>query len=116
MSSPTLASRITSELALGQAAAAENPGRARVCARRAAGWAIRACYQAREGPGWTGDALKQLNRLRADPAVPEAPRAAAERLCTRVDHDHRLPFENDPLEDAGLIIAWAMQSETNPLK
>ena len=110
MSAPTLASRIASELALGQAAAAENPGRARVCARRAAGWAIRARYQALDGPGWSGDAMHQLARLLADPAAPAGARAAAARLSTRVDHDHRLPFDDDPLVDAGLIIEWALSS------
>ena len=107
MSSSTLSSRIASELALGQAATAANPGRARVCARRAAGWAIRAWYQAREGPAWSGDAMKQLHRLRADAAAPAALREAAERLTTRVDHDHQLPFDNDPLEDARGIIEWS---------
>src|SRR5947209_8077134 len=108
MSSPTLSSRIAAELAQGQAAAAANPGRARVCARRAAGWAIEARYQQLEGAGWNGDAMKQLNRLRGDPDAPAAARQAAERLSTKVDREHRLPFENDPLEDAGEIIKWAM--------
>jgi len=103
-----LQTRIEAELALGRAAAAGNPGKARVCARRAAGWVIQAWYQAREGPGWSGDAMKQLNRLRADPAVPEAPRAAAERLSTRVDREHRLPFKEGALDDAGLIVKWAL--------
>src|SRR5713226_4268553 len=100
--------RINSELALGRASAASSPGRARVCARRAAGWAIQAWYQEREGAGWSGDAMKQLNRLRADPAVPEALRGAAERLSTRVDREHRLPFNHDPIEDAVLIIEWVL--------
>jgi hypothetical protein len=103
-----LRARIDAELALGRAVAASNPGRARVCARRAAGWAIQAWYQAREGQGWTGDAMKQLARLGADPAAPAALRAAAERLSTKVDREHQLPFDNDPLEDARLIIEWMM--------
>jgi hypothetical protein len=110
MSSSTLSSRIASELALGQAAAATSPGKARVCARRAAGWAIRAWYQQREGPGWGGDAMKQLHWLRADPAVPAALRAAAERLTTKVDLEHRLPFTDDALEDARGIIAWVEET------
>src|SRR5229473_8209466 len=99
-----LQTRIKAELALGRAATASNPGKARVCARRVAGWAIQAWYQAREGPGWSGDAMKQLSRLRADPAVPEAARAAAERLSAKVDREHRLPFEEDALDDAGIIV------------
>jgi hypothetical protein len=110
MNIPDLETRIAAELALGGASAASNPGKARVCARRAAGWAIQAWYQAREGPGWSGDAMKQLNRLRTDPAVPQAPRAAAERLSTKVDREHRLPFEEDALDDASLIVEWALAS------
>src|SRR5260221_3371564 len=104
-----LQTRIDAELNLGRASADSNPGKARVCARRAAGWAIQAWYQAREGPGWSGDAMKQLNRLRTDPAVPEAPRAAAERLSTKVDREHRLPFNEEALEDAEVIIEWALR-------
>ena len=102
----TAPSRIDHELAAArEAQAAQNPGRARVCARRAAGWAVRAWYQAREGSGWGGDAMKQLTRLRADAGVPEAVRQAATRLLTKVDLDHTLPFDDDPVEDARRIIA-----------
>jgi len=97
--------RIQQELAAArQARQAGNPGRARVCARRAAGLAIRAWYQAREGPGWGGDAMKQLKRLAADPAAVTPARAAAQRLLTKVDFDHKLPFDEDPLDDARVII------------
>lgn len=80
-----------------------NPGRARVCSRRAAGAAVRAWYVRLDG-GWQGDALKHLKRLAADARAPEAARRAAERLTTRVGHDHRVPFEVDPVEDARLIV------------
>ncbi len=90
-----------------EAQAAQNPGRARVCARRAAGWAVRDWYRAREGGGWAGDALKQLARLAGDANVPEAVRQAAARLLTKVDLDHKLPFDDDPVEDARRIVAYA---------
>jgi hypothetical protein len=94
-----------------QAQAAANPGRARVCARRAAGWAVRAWYEAAKGGTWQGDALKQLRRLAADAAVPEPVRAAAVRLVTKVDLDHTLPFHDDPVVDARLIIAFAAEPQ-----
>jgi len=98
---------IADELARGRAAQAEgNAGLARVCARRAAGWAVKAWFQARHGGQWGGDALTQLKRLQAEPEAPEAVRAAAARLTTKVDFDHALPFDDDPLIDAGLIIAY----------
>lgn len=87
--------------AIGQA------GKARVCARRAAGWAIRVWYRRSDGLGWDGDAMKQLWRLRDDAGVPEPIRQAAERLTTKVDENHELPFEADPVEDAQSIVAFA---------
>lgn len=90
-----------------RARAAGNEGRARVCARRAAGRAIRDYYRRMEGPGWGGDALKQLERLKTDGAVPEPVRQAAARLTMVVDFDHRLPFPEDPLDDARRLIAFA---------
>lgn len=98
---------IADELARGrEAQAAGNAGQARVCARRAAGLALKAWYQARDDVFWGGDALTQLLRLQAESAVPEAVRAAAARLTTKVDFDHALPFTDDPLTDAALIIAY----------
>ena len=44
----------------------------------------------------------------------EAPRAAAERLSTKVDREHRLPFKEEALEDAGLIIEWALTTRDEP--
>jgi hypothetical protein len=89
-----------------RAQAAGNAGRARVGARRASGLAIRAYYQRHEGAGWGGDALTQLARLQQDETVPAAIRAAAARLTTKVDFDHQLPFDDDPVKDARLIIGF----------
>jgi hypothetical protein len=89
-----------------EARRAGNEGRARVCARRAAGLAIGAYYQRQAGPGWGGDAMAQLGRLKVDEAVPVDVRAAAARLSTVVDLDHKLPFSEDPLGDARFILAF----------
>ncbi len=99
--------RIEAELEAAEIALGEgNLGRARVCARRAAGLGIRAWYQRQEGPGWGGDAMTQLVRLRAEPAAPPAVRQAAGRLTTKVDLNHQLPFDDAPLEDAQRILAF----------
>ena len=104
---PEASSGVADELARGRAAqAAGNAGQARVCARRAAGQAIKAWYQARLGDSWGGDALTQLKRLGAEASVPEPVRGAAARLTTKVDADHALPFKDDPLVDAELIIHY----------
>jgi len=103
---------IETELAQAQKAReAGNEGQARVCARRAAGIAIREWYKRRLGSGWHGDALKQLQRLQTDALAPENVRAAAQRLTTKVDFDHTLPFENDPIEDARRIIEFTGGAE-----
>jgi len=103
----SLPDRISSEIAAGRLAQQSgNPGRARVCARRAAGLGIKAWYQQRGRPAWHGDALRQLRRLQSEPAVPAEVRAAAARLTTKVDFDHQLPFDNDPLADAELILTY----------
>lgn len=107
--------RIEAELqAAEMAQEAANDGRARVCARRAAGLAIRAWYQQQEGPAWSGDAMKQLVRLRADAAVPPKVRQAAVRLTTKVDFDHTLPFDDDPVEDARSIIRYTERRMARP--
>ncbi|MGQ0603583.1 MAG: hypothetical protein ACT4QE_18035 [Anaerolineales bacterium] len=99
--------KVERELQHALAAQAEgNAGKARVCARRAAGWAIRAFYQRMDGTQWGGDAMTQLKRLQNDAAAPEPVRAAAQRLTTKVDFNHKLPFEDDPVEDARGIISF----------
>lgn len=99
-------SPIETEMTAAQVArAAGNEGRARVCARRAVGHAARAFY-ARTGVAQPGDALAQLKHLRDDARLPEALRAAAGRLTVKVDHDHHLPFADDPLADARTLIQF----------
>jgi hypothetical protein len=94
------AEQIEAELAQARRAqAAGNLGQRRVCARRAAALALRARF------GRAGDALKQLRLLEADAAQPESIRAAARRLSTKVDEHHQLPFTEDAVDDARLIIA-----------
>ena len=103
---------VEAELAQARAARAEgHEGQARVCARRAAGSAVREWYRRRTDADWHGDALKQLQRLQEDALAPENVRAAARRLTARVDLDHTLPFEDDPIEDARGIIEFVSQKQ-----
>jgi hypothetical protein len=107
-----MAADIEAELARARKAReAGNEGQARVCARRAAGIALREWYKRRAGSGWGGDALKQLQRLREDPLVPEEVHTAARRLTTKVNLDHKLPFADDPIEDARRIIEFTGGAE-----
>jgi hypothetical protein len=79
-------------------------GRARVCARRAAGWAIALLRERHEGhfPHW--NAYQQLRWLQNFEDAPQELREAAARLTTRVTTNHELPHADDPLEDAQMII------------
>jgi hypothetical protein len=91
-------------LAARQARAAGKEGRARVCARRAAGHAIRGY---REAIGLTGpdhSAYFLLHWIASLADVDHALRASAERLAARVTPDHVLPHPQDPLADANLLI------------
>jgi len=79
-------------------------GRARVCARRAAGWAACAYYERQTGARPPHSALTLLRWLQKDTGIGEQVRGAAVRLTTHVTRSHELPFDEDPLVDAQLII------------
>jgi hypothetical protein len=103
--------RVRAELERAERARSENnEGRARVCARRAAGWAVGFFFsQKTEGPT-NRDALKLLERYRDLEGAPENLRAAAGRLTARVTRDHRLPHRADPLADARRIVRGLLES------
>ncbi len=81
-----------------------NEGRARVCARRAAGWAVSVTRSLAEEREIESNAYDMLQWLAEQADTPEAVRSAATRLTARVSHDHTLPFPEDPLEDAWMIV------------
>ena len=94
--------RIEAELAYARAARNKGKeGRARVCARRAAGWAIAAHYPTNH----PGGALSQLRWLESNAEVSDDLRSAAGRLTKQVTEDHELPHSEDPIQDAELIVA-----------
>ena len=97
--------RIDAELAYARAARDHGKeGRARVCARRAAGWAIAAHYP---NSGRRG-ALSQLRWLKSNDEVSEELRSAAGRLTEQVTQDHELLHAKDPLKDAEIIVAYLL--------
>ncbi len=95
-----------SELARAEAARAEgNEGMARVCARRAAGVAVRAFFRQQGiGPGG-GSILQDLKRLVQHPQTPEAVRGVASHFLLRITPDHRLPGDADLIADVRLLAA-----------
>lgn len=81
-----------------------NEGRARVCARRAAGFAIRLYFEQQTGTLAPKSAYGLLHWLAEQDQVEGAIREAAHRLTIRVLPDHSLPNTEDPLADAELIV------------
>lgn len=83
-----------------QARARQNEGQARVCARRAAGIAIRE-YLARQGirPPSTS-AYDLLNLLKDDPRLSPDLRQTADHLTLRVTEEFKLPVDADLVAEA----------------
>ena len=81
-----------------------NEGRARVCARRAAGWAVSLTRSLNEEREIEANAYEMLHWLAQQADTPDDVRAAAARLTARVSLDHTLPFPEDPLDDARMIV------------
>jgi hypothetical protein len=97
---------IDAELDRARAALASgNDGKARVCARRGAGIALRAHYRASAGGEWNGDAQSLLLKASTDPLLGPEVRDAALRLTTSVTRKDSAPFSTDPVGDALSIVA-----------
>ncbi|MFN3742527.1 MAG: hypothetical protein ACK4VW_07645 [Anaerolineales bacterium] len=101
-----LHSQIERELEQARRARAEgNEGRARVCARRAAGLATRAYYERRGESKATSNAYDLLRFLAEDEQVDDETRSRAYRLTLRVTAEFKLPIESDLIQDAEWLIA-----------
>lgn len=104
--------RVAREMAMAdEARAAGNEGRARVCARRAAGMAARHHLEQAGAPPRSRSALDALRRLAEIEDLPAPLLEAASRLTTRVTQVHDLPHAQDPLADARLVIAACLRGE-----
>jgi hypothetical protein len=80
-----------------------NEGQARVCARRAAGIAIRE-FLARAGtPAQGASAVDLLNAMKDDPRFPRDLEPVLEHLTVRVAENFRLPVDADLVAEARLL-------------
>lgn len=77
-----------------------NEGQARVCARRAAGIAVREYYARRGQTLRTPSAYDLLALLRDDPRIPPDLKQAAAHLTLRVTEEFKLPVDVDLLDEA----------------
>ncbi len=91
---------------------AGNTGMVRVCARRAAGLAIRWFLERRPQAGWKDDMMWQLQRISTETSFPESVREAARRLCAHVTPDFSYHSSATPLSDAREIIGYVSATLT----
>lgn len=98
--------RVASELAAAHAARAEgNEGKARVCARRAAGWAVGYYRRSLGEDIHRVSAYKHLDWLMRLDTASAATRATASHLTERIDFNHELRSGADALVEARRLIA-----------
>ncbi|HMV95341.1 MAG TPA: hypothetical protein PLN43_06875 [Anaerolineales bacterium] len=93
-----------------QARIAKNEGQARVCARRAAGVAIRD-YLSRKGdkiPSMSSYDL--LNLLKDNAALPPDLKLAVDNLTVRVTEEFTLPVDADLIAEARKLCNWLLSN------
>ena len=92
-----------------QARAKGNEGQARVCARRAAGIAIRE-YFTRSGVRIpTASAYDLLNMLKEDAHLPAEMKTIVEHLTARVTEEFKLPVDADLVAEARELCEWLLK-------
>ncbi len=92
-----------------QARLAGNEGKARVCARRAAGIAIGVWLTRIQSASKVVSAIERLRAVADDVRQPDNIRAAAHHLTLRINVDHELPVAADPLEDARQLLTFFLK-------
>ena len=93
-----------------QARAKGNEGQARVCARRAAGIAIRD-YLTRKGtPPRSASAYDLLNLIKNEPLLSPDLRLAADHLTLRVTEEFKLPVDADLVTEAKSLCDWLLKN------
>jgi hypothetical protein len=89
-----------------------NEGMARVCARRAAGIAIRDYFTRLGTPSPSTSAYDLLNRLHDDPRLPLELKLAVDHLTVRVTEDFKLPIDADLITEARLLCNWLLNNKS----
>jgi hypothetical protein len=83
-----------------QARQRNNEGQARVCARRAAGIAVREYLSRRGTHPPSSSAYDLLNLVKEDPFLPADLKQIAEHLTVRVTEEFKLPVDVDLVAEA----------------
>ena len=88
-----------------------NEGQARVCARRAAGIAIREHYERSGQSVRTSSAYDLLNLLKDESHLPPDIKQAAVYLTLRVTEEFKLPVDVDLLDEARKLCDGLLESK-----
>jgi hypothetical protein len=100
-------SQIQEELLLAKQSRKEgNEGRARVCARRAAGAAVIDLNLRQGMPSTPDNAYQSLIAFQKREGLPDRIRLALTRLIRRVDENHHLPPGVDLIDEAAILINY----------
>jgi len=91
-----------------------NEGQARVCARRAAGIAIREYLTRRGIRPPSGSAYDLLNLLKGDPHLAPNLQRIVEHLTLRVTEEFKLPVEADLVAEARTFCQELLRNENRP--
>jgi len=91
-----------------QARAKNNEGQARVCARRAAGIAIRESLTRRGIRAPSKSAYDLLNHIKVDSRLPQEMDLIVDHLTVRVTEDFKLPVEADLVAEARSLCKWLL--------
>ena len=93
-----------------QARAKGNEGQARVCARRAAGIAIREYLTRRGKSPASASAVELLNLIKDDPLLSPSLKLIVEHLTLRVTEEFKLPVDADLVAEARRLCDELLQS------
>jgi hypothetical protein len=85
-----------------------NEGQARVCARRAAGMAVREYFTGQGTLISSTSAYDLLNLLKDDPFLPSDLKLVADHLTARVTEEFKLPIEADLIAEARFLCNWLL--------
>ena len=97
-----------------QARINKNEGQARVCARRAAGIAIRE-YMTRNGTRVPSmSAYDLINLLKEDTLLPLDLKLVTDHLTVRVTEEFQLPVDADLIAEARVLCDWLADKKIDP--
>ena len=97
-----------------QARINKNEGQARVCARRAAGIAIRE-YMTRNGTRVPSmSAYDLINLLKEDTLLPPDLKLVTDHLTVRVTEEFQLPVDADLIAEARVLCNWLVDKKIGP--